>query len=307
MIADISEVSCTAPTVVAIGNFDGLHTAHRALLDRTVKLAGELSDRLGTDVLPAVFTFRSLKAEQGELVDFDEKLHLIENLGIKIVAYSDFETIKELSPKDFVDRILLTRLNAVGVVCGYNFRFGKNAAADVEALRELLGTRATLSVEPRREMDGRAISSTEIRAALARGDLGHAEKLLGRPYSVTGTLTHGRAVGRKMGVPTLNLPIDRALLCPMHGVYVAKVGSRHAIVNIGVRPTFDDICGKSDLLCEIHLLCDDSELPQEGDRVEVELLKFIRGEMRFDSPTELYTQIARDVEIAHEYFEKEQK
>lgn len=307
MIADISSVSIDTPTVVAIGNFDGLHTAHRALLDRTVKLARELSDRLGTAVLPAVFTFRALKAEQGELVDFDEKLHLIENLGINILTYSDFEAIKELSPEDFVDRILLTKLSAVGVVCGYNFRFGKNAAADVDSLRELLGTRAILSVEPRCEMDGRAISSTEIRAALSRGDLGHAEKLLGRHYSITGTLTHGRAVGRKMGVPTLNLPIDSALLCPMHGVYVAKVGSRHAIANIGVRPTFDDICGKSDPLCEIHLLDDDGELPQEGDRVEVELHKFIRGEMRFDSPTDLYTQIAHDVEIAHEYFEKEQK
>lgn len=211
-----------------------------------------------------------------------------------------------MSPEDFVDRILLSKMKAVGVVCGYNFRFGKNAAADVNTLQRLLGTRATLSVEPKQDMNGRAISSTEIRAALSRGDLRHAEKLLGRPYSIMGTLKHGRAVGRKMGVPTLNLPIDSALLCPMHGVYIARANSRPAIVNIGVRPTFDDICGKSDPLCEIHLICDDVKLPQEGDRVEVELLEFVRGEMRFDSPTALYTQIARDVEIAREYFEKEQ-
>lgn len=307
MIIDISDVSCTAPTVVAIGNFDGLHSAHRALLDRTIKLAGELSDRLGIAVQSAVFTFRSLKTEQGELVDFDEKLHLIENLGINILAYSDFEAIKELSPEDFVDRVLLTKMNAVGVVCGYNFRFGKNAAADVDALRDLLGNRATLSVEPKREMDGRAISSTEIRAALARGDLRYAEKLLGRPCSITGTLTHGRAIGGKMGVPTLNFPIEKALLCPMHGVYVARANSQPAIVNIGVRPTFDDICGKSEPLCEIHLLRNDIILPQEGDRIVLELLEFIRGEMKFDSPTALYTQIAKDVKIAREYFEKEQK
>lgn len=314
-ISDISDISKNSgklssdrPSVVAIGNFDGLHLAHRALLDRTVRLAGELSDKYGTHVTPAVFTFRSLKRAQGELVTFDEKLRLIEECGIELVAYSDFETVKELSPEDFVDRILLSQLRAVGVVCGYNFRFGRHAAADVGRLRDLLDSRAILSVEPKREIDGMGISSTEIRAALTRGDLALAERLLGRHYTLVGILTHGRAIGREMGVPTLNLPIDDTLLCPMHGVYIARANSMPAIVNIGVRPTFDDICGKSNTLCEIHLLDDldvkdPSSLPSAGDRMTVELISRVRGEMKFDSPTALYAQIALDVKRARDFFD----
>lgn len=318
MTFDISDdILSSAPitnsrTSVALGNFDGLTIAHRALLDKAQENAVALSNTSGRTVVPAVFTFRYLKQGAYDILPFDEKIRLIENYGVNVVAYADFASIKDMSPEDFVQRILIDRMKAASVVCGYNFRFGKNASGDVSVLRELLDSyshgEVGLHVIDQMKLGDIVISSSEVRNALLRGDNDCASLLLGREYEIVGHALGGRAIGRTKGVPTINIPIPARMFSPKRGVYFSRVKFADkcipAIVNIGVRPTFDEICGKSDLLCEIHLLTDNVDpLPSAGDRVCVVPLHYVREEIKFKDIDSLYRQITLDIDAAKKYFE----
>lgn len=299
-------------TSVALGNFDGLTIAHQALLAKAKEDAAVLSQTSGVAVVPAVFTFRSLKQGACEIFPFDEKLRLIENYGANVVAYADFASVKDMSPEEFVQGILLGCMRAASVVCGYNFRFGKNASGDVDVLRKLLdiysGGKVSLHVIDQMKLGDMPISSSEVRNALLRGDIGRASLLLGRDYEIVGFVMGGRAVGRTMGVPTINIPISERMLSPKHGVYFSRLKFAGkcipAIVNIGVRPTFDELCGQSAPLCEIHLLTENIDhLPSVGDRVRVVPLRYVREEVKFDDTDSLYRQITADIDAAKKYFE----
>lgn len=252
------------------------------------------------DAIPGVFTFSTGKAPN--LTTLDQRLALFEEAGIEAVWLADFDALKGQSPEEFVS-VTLAKMGAVGVACGFNFRFGKGAAGDTDLLKKLCQEQGIdcQVIDPITE-DGLTVSSTEIRRRLTAGNMDGVTALLGRPWSITGSVAHGRAVGGKvLSSPTMNLPIDEPRLLPPYGVYFTRCtidGIIYpAITNLGVRPTF----GESELLAETHLL--DARGDFYGKSVKVEFLHFHRPERIFATPNELADTIRRDIGAAKDYFQ----
>ena len=285
-------------TVAALGFFDGVHIGHRRLLDRVAEIARSRG------LVPSVFTFsddaRTFKPDAARLTDFSEKLELFRAAGIKRVYAADFPDLSGLSPERFVSEVLIGQLNVSVAVCGFNFRFGARAAGDSEALVRLMRKEGgDAEVIAPAILDGAVVSSSAIRAVLSEGDVVRAEKMLGRPFSFSGAVEHGRGYGRTEGIPTVNLPIPPHLAVPRRGVYRSRVtfdgmpAGCPAVSNVGTRPTF----GENEINCESYLL-DYEGGDLYGRAVRVELLGFLRDERRFDTPEELYRQIERDIAAA---------
>ncbi|MBP5609961.1 MAG: riboflavin biosynthesis protein RibF [Clostridia bacterium] len=283
-------------TVAALGFFDGVHIGHRRLLDRAAEIAASRS------LIPSVFTFSddalSFKPDAARLTDFSEKVELFRLAGIERVYAADFPDLSGLSPERFVSEILVGQLNVSVAVCGFNFRFGAGAAGDSDALVRLmrdLGRDAEV-IAPT-VLDGTVVSSSAIRAALSEGDVALAEQMLGRPFSLSGRVEHGRGYGHTEGIPTVNLPVAPHLAVPRRGVYRSRAvidGAGYpAVSNVGTRPTF----GGTGVNCESYLL-DYHGSDLYGRAVRVELLGFLRDERKFDTPEDLYRQIALDISAA---------
>lgn len=253
------------------------------------------------NAVPGVFTFSTGKAPQ--LTSLGERLALFEKAGIETVWLADFDDIRHQSPEDFV-RCTLAKMGAVGVACGFNFRFGSRAIGDTDLLRSLCREQAIdCRIISPVMLDGVTVSSTEIRRRLSRGDMTGVSRLMGRPWSITGTVAHGRAVGGKiLSSPTMNLPLAEPRQFPPFGVYFTSCRidgiAYPAITNLGVRPTF----GESEILAETHLLGASGDF--YGKQVQVEFLKFHREEMKFASPEELAATITADIACARHYFEE---
>jgi len=290
----------TRPTAVALGVFDGVHLAHRAILTTAVTGAR------AADITALACTFDRHPAEilqpdraPAPITTLDERLGLIAETGVDATVVLSFtREFAAIEPEAFVKEVLLGRLRAREIVVGFNHRFGRGARGDarlLEAMAEPHGFEAR--VIPPMEIDGVAVSSTEIRAALQRGDVARAARLLGRPYAIAGTVTAGAGRGRSLGFPTANIASDRPLLVPT-GVYLGRVSvegrPRPAVVNVGVRPTF----GETSLAIEAHLLNFSGDL--YGRPVRLEFQERLRNEMRFGSVEELKAQIARDIASVQE-------
>lgn len=281
-------------TVAALGFFDGVHIGHRRLLDRAVAIADERG------LVPAVFTFsddaRTFKPDAARLTDFSEKLDLFREAGIETVFAADFPDFSGYSPEAFVSDALIGLMKVAVAVCGFNFRFGLRAAGDSSALVRLMNAAGgEAEVIAPTVLDGTVVSSSAIRAALSEGDAERAEKMLGRPFSYTGRVEHGRGYGHTEGIPTVNLAIAPHLALPRRGVYRSRVildgkEGYPAVSNVGTRPTF----GGETVNCESYLF-DYAGEDLYGRVARVELLGFLRDEKRFDSPEELYRQIERDI------------
>lgn len=286
------------PGAVALGAFDGIHLGHRAILGRAVTLARER----GLEALACTFDPHPLEVLQPDraprpLTTLADRLELIAETGIDtavVVAFT--RAIAALEPEAFVRDALAGTLRAREIVVGFNHRFGRGARGDARLLETLgpsLGFR-THVVAPL-EVDGVPVSSSEIRAALGRGDLERAARLLGRPYALGGEVVHGAGRGRTLGFPTANVRMDLRLpLAP--GVYAcrARVGPAEyrAVVNAGVRPTF----GETELAVEAHLLDFSGDL--YGQRIHLTFLRRLREERRFPSVEALREQIAADAAAA---------
>jgi riboflavin kinase/FMN adenylyltransferase len=287
-----------APSVVALGVFDGVHRAHRAILGAAV----ERGRGLGVQALACTFDPHPMEILQPErapipLTTIPERLDLMAETGLDgavVIAFT--RALAAMEPEAFVKDVLVERLKAREVVVGFNHRFGRGARGDAAMLDNLgdrLGFRAHV-VEPLR-IDGVPVSSTEVRAALQRGDLALAERFLGRPYSVGGSVVHGAGRGRTLGFPTANVQPDRPVLVPA-GVYECDLVlggvSHHAVVNIGVRPTF----GEATTTVEAHVL--DFAGDMYGRHVELRFHERLRPERKFGSVEELKAQIADDIKQA---------
>lgn len=286
------------PGAVALGAFDGIHLGHRAILGRAVTLARER----GLEALACTFEPHPLEVLQPDraprpITTLADRLELIAETGIDtavVVAFT--RAIAALEPEAFVRDALAGTLRAREIVVGFNHRFGRGARGDARLLETLgpsLGFR-THVVAPL-EVDGVPVSSSEIRAALGRGDLERAARLLGRPYALGGEVVHGAGRGRTLGFPTANVRMDLRLpLAP--GVYAcrARVGPAEyrAVVNAGVRPTF----GETELAVEAHLLDFSGDL--YGQRIHLTFRRRLREERRFPSVEALREQIAADVAAA---------
>jgi riboflavin kinase/FMN adenylyltransferase len=285
------------PSAVALGVFDGVHLGHRAILGLAVSHAGSHLRSVACTFDPHPMEILQPGRAPLAITTLDERLALIEGCGLDVAVVLPFtRELAAMEPEAFVKDVLVTRLGAREVVVGFNHRFGRGARGDAAMLRSLgerLGFRTHVA-EPLM-VDGVAVSSTEIRAALKRGDLAVASRLLGRAYTLSGTIGHGAGRGRTLGFPTANLVPDRPVLVAP-GVYActAEVGGRkeRAVVNVGVRPTF----GETALAVEAYLL--DFAADIYGQTMTLTFVSRIREERRFPSVDALKAQIEADAEEA---------
>jgi riboflavin kinase/FMN adenylyltransferase len=298
------------PSVVSVGNFDGVHRAHRHVIDEIVRRGK------ATNARSVVVTFdphpsRVLRPDHSFklLTPLPEKLHLLEATGIDAVLLLPFSRdLSLMTPHQFAHEILKKRLHAREVHEGYNFRFGHKAAGSVHTLREL-GREMGFEVHdyPEMRLRGENVSSSHIRKLLSEGRVSRARHLLARPFSILSTPGRGRGYGTKYTVPTINLAHYEELV-PKDGVYTSRtrVGSGDksecfdSVTNVGNRPTF----GADSFAIETHLLnFHPLELAAETE-VELYFLDRLRDEIKFPSVEELREQIGRDVKKAEKYLRR---
>ena len=288
-------------TVVTVGFFDGVHLGHQAVFRRTVEVAREGGLR------SVVVTFDrhpretlTPGREPKLLTPPDGKARLIEAAGVDVVLVLRFDRAFSLVPaEEFVRRVLADGLHAEHVVVGANFTFGHQARGTVETLRALGPAHGFTAEEiPILELDGRPVSSSSIRDALAEGDLEWPTRALGRRYSVEGNVVTGAGRGVDLGFPTANLETDPRVLLPKTGIYAgrASIEDRHlvAAISVGTNPTF----GREPVHVEAFLLDFGGEL--HGRALTVELWVRLRDEERFDSPEALARAMAEDVRRTRE-------
>jgi riboflavin kinase/FMN adenylyltransferase len=289
-----------------VGNFDGVHRGHRALVDAVVRAAREVG---GTAVAltfdPHPSRVLSPDRAPASLMTLEQKAEVLASLGIdQVVALPFTAATAAESPEDFARTVLRGALGAEAVVVGTNFRFGRGRAGDLSVLRQLgdaLGFR--VDGVPPVVHEGAPISSTRIREALSRGAVAAATDLLGRPYFVDGVVGWGDGRGRTLGIPTANLePINE--IVPARGVYAGQVRLpggevRGAAVNIGRRPTF----GGTRTLLEAHLL--DFEGDLYGQTLRLAFRERLREERTFPGPEALVAQIRDDVSRARALLENQ--
>jgi riboflavin kinase/FMN adenylyltransferase len=286
------------PSVVALGVFDGVHLGHRAILGTAVA-RGRAG---GLETLACTFEPHPMEILQPDraprpITPLDERLALIGATGVAATVVLRFtRQMAAIEAEAFVKDALLGRLRAREIVVGYNHRFGRGARGDARLLEDLAGRLGFQAhVVPPTTVDGVAVSSSEIRAALQRGDVAAAARGLGRPYGIAGEVTSGAGRGRALGFATANVAPDRPLLIP-RGVYLGRIhldeGPHPSVVNVGVRPTF----GETVLAVEAHLLDFSGDL--YGRHVRLDFLERLRDEMKFPSVEALKAQVARDIEAA---------
>lgn len=291
------------PIALTIGNFDGVHRGHQAMLMRLTEAAEDLR------LPPAVLTFDPHPREffargtaPPRLTRLRQKLEAFRAFGIERTYIARFDaSLAALSPQQFIDDVLVARLAVQWVLVGDDFRFGKGRAGDLAVLRAHAGT---FSVEGMRTISvaTERASSTAIRTALAQGDLERAAALLGRPYALSGRVAHGEKRGRHLGFPTANLPLrQRPALTGIFAVRVHGLGPspRAGVASLGVRPTIE--AGGRPLL-EVFLFDFDESI--YGRRVTVEFLHKLRDEEKYDNLAALTEQIRTDVAQARDYFAK---
>ncbi|MCD8524829.1 MAG: bifunctional riboflavin kinase/FAD synthetase [Gammaproteobacteria bacterium] len=295
-------------SVLTLGNFDGVHCGHAWLIRRTVEYAKKhqlKSILLSFDPMPAEFF--SPTSSPARLMRFLEKWPILQSSGLDACCILPFKRpLMELSALDFVKKILVEHFRVKHLFVGDDFRFGYQRQGDVELLHKL-GKVFGFSVSTHTEFfDGnKTISSTWIRAAIKAGDFLLAEKLLGRPYKNRGRVVYGAQLGRQLGCPTANIPMNRHV-SPVHGVYVVFVEGDnlqyYGVASVGNRPA---VGGKGPaFLLEVHLFDFSGNL--YGKRLEVSYLHKLRDEWMFDSLDALKIQIQQDCEMARQYLKKRQ-
>lgn len=292
--------------VATIGNFDGVHLGHQAIIGQLAEKAAEL--RLPTTVVlfepqPLEY-FQSPERVPPRLARLREKLQALRRYSVDRVLCLEFnDRLARLPPQEFIDRILVDGLDVRYLVVGDDFRFGAQRAGDFALLRRA-GEARGFPVVPMATftIDGERVSSTRVRQALGRGDLAEAEKLLGRPYRMCGRVAHGDKLGRTLGVPTANVHLHR-LATPIRGIFVVEVfGLQHepiaGVASIGNRPTV----GGTRTLLEIHLF----EFSREiyGHYIQINFLHKLRDEQRFASLDELKAHIQRDIDEARAWLDQ---
>jgi riboflavin kinase/FMN adenylyltransferase len=280
-------------SAVTIGNFDGMHLGHQAILAQLRERARALNARATVMIFePAPREFFQQDAAPPRLSNLREKCIALAAAGADQVLVVRFDqAFADLAPAVFVERLLVEGLGARYVLVGDDFRFGHDRAGDFSTL-EAAGERHGFEVAavPTVEVDGERVSSTRVRAALAEHDFGLVRRLLGRDYSMVGRVRHGEELGRELGFPTANLALKRHA-SPVNGIYVVRVpGIGHGAASVGTRPT---VQGR-DRLLEVY--CYDFEGDLYGRHLEVEFLHWLRDEVEFDGVKAMQEQIAADVE-----------
>ncbi|MEM7084063.1 MAG: bifunctional riboflavin kinase/FAD synthetase [Pseudomonadota bacterium] len=281
--------------VVTIGNYDGVHRGHQALLQRVVEEGRSRALRtcvMSFEPMPREFFGRA--PSPGRLTTWRERFEYIRQAQIDVLYLTPFShAIAGLSPDDFVTDILVKKLHVKLLYVGDDFRFGKKRAGDIDTLRGL-GRQLGFEVAqlPSECLNGERVSSSLIRDALLAGDVPRAERLLGRPFAMSGRVIRGKRLGRELGFPTANIHPRRNSL-PMSGIFAVRASwegqSRLGVANLGFRPTV----GGGDALLEVHVFDFNGDL--YGKRLTVEFVGKLRDEEHFESLDEMVVQMHQDV------------
>ncbi|CAN5253440.1 bifunctional riboflavin kinase/FAD synthetase [soil metagenome] len=300
-----------APCALTIGNFDGVHRGHQALLAHV----SEAATRLGLDAAVMTFEphpreyFAQLAGDPSKaptrIANLRDKLQSLSDAGIERVIVEHFNAhFCALSPQDFVEKILVQGLHVKWLMVGEDFRYGAKRAGDLATLIEA-GKKLGFQVEtlPTVMNGSMRVSSSSVRTALSQGDFAHAEQLLAHPYTISGHVIHGKKLGRAIGFPTMNLRIAHKRPS-LSGIFVVRIHGLtrvplQGVASIGVRPTVDD---SGRILLEVHVF--DYEHQSYGKLIQVEFLNKLRDEEKYDDLTTLTTAIGRDVLEARTWFDR---
>lgn len=291
-----TEIPKDANLAVALGCFDGVHLGHKALLTEIIRNSDGL--------VSAIWTF-SEPLTKPYIERVEDRIKLCARFGVKFAICESFERFRNLSPAEFI--LHLSNLNVKKIVCGLDYRFGKDRVGDINTLKEeseKYGITVTVVPSVYTHIDGeqKRISSTMIRTLITEGKVDKAAELLGRPFTVSGVIVSGNNLGRTIQVPTLNQRFEKGRIVPKHGVYATTClvdgKSYPSITNIGTRPTVAS--GSHEENCETHII--GQKLDLYGEIAAVQFNHYVRPEQKFNSLEELRQQIARDIEYSSNFF-----
>ncbi len=298
----IDDVKGIGKTGVALGNFDGVHIGHQKLIRSTVRSCKE------NNLSSIIFTFqnhpRNITDESNSvkiIATWKEKIELIQSFGVDYMVAVEFDKkFREMSPEDFVTKILIKKLNMQEANCGFHYKFGHKARGNTDILSKMARSyRFKLFVLNPVKIDNNLVSSTIIRELISAGKMEECSKFLGRYYSLEGTVIWGKQLGKKMGFPTANILVNESRVIPPNGVYITKCFVNNnvydSITNIGYKPTI----GSEKRLIETYIIGFDKDI--YGEEIKVEFYKNIRGEVKFNSIDELKNQIQKDLITANNY------
>lgn len=299
IIRDLNSFSSNENICVALGNFDGVHLGHQALIKKLVQYSKS------QNCLNMIFTFephpiKVLNPEKAPylLTTLKEKIEIFKKEEIDILFLTPFnKTFSKIEPEEFVTKILIEKLKIKCLVVGFDYRFGHKGRGDTEMLKyfsKLYGFQLTLV--PPVFKDGLIVSSSMIRQFIQQGKVMKAMEFLGRSYKLSGKVIHGDGIGKRLGFPTANIDFNKSKIRPANGVYLIKAKTEnetlYGISNIGIKPTFE----KNNIILEVHLFDFDRNIYEEP--IEVEFLKKIRDERKFRNVHELKNRIKQDISIA---------
>ena len=300
-----SEISQEA--TIALGNFDGLHSGHKALIEEVVEMAKKLNCRSSVLMFKTHTKNTTDGISQELLTSRSQKHDILREMGIDIIYEIEFtKQIMRMSPEAFVTDFLVGHLKAKGVVVGYDYRFGFKASGDVTTLDGLCKANdIALSVKKAVTYEDEAISSTRIRSAVKEGDVKLARALLTRPFTIRGKVVPGKQLGRTIGIPTANILYNANYVVPKYGVYLTGVTVDgkyyYGATNIGTNPTFDE----QGIKVETYLYDYEGD-SLYGKTIDVALLDFIRPEEAFDGVEALKARMDKDLSIIRERIVREE-
>ncbi len=294
ILNNLSDVSKN-PKAVTVGNFDGIHKGHQALINKTKEISNK------NNIESVIFTFNKLPKEifspdtVQRLYDNKIKESILSSYKIDTLLSIDFNEIKDYSADFFCEEILIRRLNAQYLIIGENFKFGKDRSGDIEKLRKYDSKNAFKLMVPKFETyDGIRISSSRIRNLLNKGDIIGAKECLGRDYMLSGTVVSGEKLGRKLGYPTANIKLEYDY--PLDGVYLTRTVIEEknyvGLASLGNKPTFNG----SEKILEVFILDFDDDIYSQN--IEVYFLEEIRKQIKFSNEDELIKQMNEDHKYA---------
>lgn len=303
IFTNLSNFKSTNKTFVTIGTFDGVHIGHQKVIKKLIKSA---KNNNATAVLLTFFPHPRMVLQKDvdiKLINtIEERTKLLENLGLEILVIHEFsKEFAKLSALEFVRSVLVNTLNISRLVIGYDHHFGKNREGNFEQLQEY-GHTYNFKVKKisQKEISDITVSSTKIRKAIEKGEIIKANSYLGYNFMLTGIVVEGKNLGEKIGFPTANLHIAETYkLIPKTGAYIVKSKIQNKVIfgmmNIGFRPT---VSGKNQTI-EVHFFNFDSRI--YGEKIQIEVLKFLREEHKFDSVEALKMQLAKDKKTSENY------
>lgn len=313
----LDELNLTDKTAVALGNFDGLHVGHRAIMSDAIKASKEQG------LKSLCFTFSNhpfnyiLQRTEDDpdavklICTEEEKAELVSDMGFDILVNIPFDdTVMKMRAHAFFHDIILDKLNAGFISVGFNYTYGARAEGKPEDLiRECNEAGVGVSIHDAVTVGGRVVSSTLIREMISTGNMERTAMYLGRPYAFSGTVKHGRHIGTSGGFPTINIPAPARQMLPPNGVYFSRIVINgiefKSISNIGVNPTVSQDSDQAELITKpqktIETFIFDFDRDVYGDDVTVYFDHFSRGERKFRSREELFDQISRDCDQARAF------